>query len=206
MEAEGFWRRLFAAVIPALSRLYRAFDKAASPFVRLDGSFSKVIPYLVILGGAVFFAIVWVSGASLGITVFMQGVGVMIGLVTVFFMYRSLSQERQLQLFDGEQQVLQSEGAKTYAVVTALGDRDVAFSPVRSTIHLTNLGIVVESGASGETALFVPIDKITEFAAYQGGIRIRFLDVKHAMIEVMVYVEDRDLWMKTITDMLGKPR
>jgi hypothetical protein len=88
-------------------------------------------------------------------------------------------------------------------VVSSIGDEDFPFEPHRANIYLTNIGLLAESPGVGEAIVYVPLDKITEFAPYQNGIRIRYVDINIQFAEVVVYVEDRNAWIQTLANVLN---
>jgi hypothetical protein len=172
--------------------------------VKLDGAVSKLLPYAVIAAVSFLVFIIWAQGVSALMSVFVEGAGVAGGVVAGYFIYLSLSQEKNIQFFEGERLILRDATGRAYVVLSAVGDKDVPFQPIRSTMYLTNLGIVAEAFGSGEVAAFVPLDMITEFSHYQGGIRVRYRDPKHAFLEVFLYVEDKTAWLQALNDALNQ--
>ncbi len=177
----------------------RAFWARISPkpgFV--DRMVGSVLGYMVIAALVGVVVVFYFLGSSSTMDVLLEVLGVAAGVVTVNFLWRSLNQERVLSFFDGEEVRLKSEGARTYIVMASVGDKDVALQPLKATLYLTSLGVVAEKPGSGESVMFIPLDRISDFGAKQGGINVRFIDVKHQYCEALLFVEDRDSWMDGI--------
>jgi hypothetical protein len=171
---------------------------------RIDKAAGRLLPWGIIAGGALLAAVAYFAGPSLTLDVGTIILGVFAGLVAAYFIYRSLEQERTLTFFDGEEVRLTSSDTKTFMVIIAQGDKDLPLQPLRATLHLTNLGIIAEYPGAAEAAAFIPLDRIVDFDPHQGAIRVRFMDVKHQYAEALLYVDDRDLWMRTLADELAK--
>ena len=191
----------FKRLLPTLDHLHR---RTVPHLTRADKTFGRMLPAAVALAVVAFGLVSYFGFARLGWDVIVEGVGIVLGLVAVLAIYESLEQERNIQFFEGENVILKSDTAKTYAVVATIGDHSVPLSPFKATIYLTNLGVLAEPTGSGEAAIFMPIDRITEFVPFREGIRVRYVDVKHMFVEVVIFVEDRGMWMQALEDATAK--
>lgn len=168
-----------------------------------DRLVGRILPYVVIgvLGSVAVF--IYFGGHSLAIDAIAVGLGLAGGAVTAYFIYHSLEQERNIGFMDGEEVILRSMGPKTHVVLLSIGEQDYPFEPVRASIYLTNIGILAEAQGSGETTVYIPFDKMTEFGPDQNGIRIRYVNINAVFAEALIFVEDRDDWIQTMAKMLN---
>jgi len=84
-----------------------------------------------------------------------------------------------------------------------VGEQDFPFEPVRANIYLTNIGILCERPSSGESEVYVPLDKITGFEPHQNGVKVRYVDVNVQYAEVILYVDDPGRWIQTLAATLN---
>jgi hypothetical protein len=198
------------SVLSGMERLLgrRQRGKVLDSLNRLDKLTGFLLPYVAMTVVAVMALYVYFQGPSVGFGVFMEAAGIAGGILVVYFMYVKIGQEKTLQFFDGEEMLLKSTGNKTYLVITSVGDRDIPLEPIRANLYLTTLGITAERPDAGEAAVFIPLDGMKEYAAYQRGIRIRYVDPRYSWAEAMIYVDDRDAWMLKLNEIFraGLPR
>jgi hypothetical protein len=163
----------------------------------------RLIPYviLVVLGGVAVY--VYLEGGSLTLDAITVLTGVAGGAVAAYFIYKSLEQEKALEFHGEEEVILESKSSKSYVVVVSIGEQDFPFEPLRVNIYLTNIGILCEPPGSGESEVFIPLDKITEFAPHQNGIRVRYVDINIQYAEVLLYVDDKNRWIQTLASTLN---
>jgi hypothetical protein len=171
---------------------------------RLDVLMGTLLPYLVMLIVGIFILYVYYMGSSLTLNLVMEFIGIIAGAVSVYYIYQSLGQEKNIQFFEGERLLLKSTTPNTYVVVTSLGDKDVPLNPIKSNIYLTNIGIIAEPPGTGEYAVYIPLDMITDYSMKQNGIRIRYHDTYHRFIEAMIFVDDKDAWIRSLSSMLSQ--
>jgi len=183
--------------------IHQRLGKAVHTLTDMDHLMRLFLPYFVIFTAAAFILFVYYSGPSMTLDVIMSVVGVVAGVVVVYFIYRSLEQEKSLQFFEGEKVILTSTSPRTYAVITALGDKDISLQPIRANVYLTNMGIIAERPGTGEAALFIALDMINDFGPDGKGIRIRYADPQHPFAEAMIFVEERDRWLQTLATRLN---
>jgi hypothetical protein len=165
--------------------------------------FDKLLPYVIILVLGSLAVFVYLTGRSLTLDVITVVIGVAGGVIAAYFLNFRLSQEKKLEFHEGEEVILQSTDTKSHVVILSIGDEDFPFEPIKANIYLTNIGILAEPPDSGEVVVYVPLDKITEFAPHQNGIRIRYVDVNIQFAEVLLYVDDRDTWIQTLANQLN---
>jgi hypothetical protein len=177
-----------------LDRLMSKFDKMVS----------GAMTYVVIAALAILVIILYLTGSSLSMKLITAAIGITGGLFGAYFINKSLDQEKNVQFFQGEQIILESKTPKTYAAISALGDQEVPLEAIKANIYLTNLGVLAERQGSGEATLFVPLDLMTDIAPYHQGLRIRAQDPRNQSIEVILYIEDRERWIREITDQIQK--
>jgi hypothetical protein len=189
---------VFSAVERLLGRT--RMGKAIDSLTHADKWVSFLLPYVVMAVVVVMGLYIYFQGASAGFDVIMEAAGIAGGALAVYLMYTKMGQEKNLQFFDGEEIILKSSGDKTYLVITSVGDTDIPLEPIKATIYMTTLGIIAERPDAGEASVFIPIDGIKEYAAYQRGIRIRYVDPRYSFAEAMLYVEDRNAWMQKLND------
>ena len=168
-----------------------------------DTVIEKLLPYVVIVVVGSIAAAIYFLGSSLTIDAMIVLAGIAGGFLVSYFIYLSLSQEKTLEFAEGEEVILASTDPKTHVVLMSVGEHDFPLEPVKANIYLTNLGIICEPKGTGETAVFVPIEKITEFSPHQNGLRLRYVDVNIQYAEIVVYVDDRENWIQTIASMIG---
>ena len=169
----------------------------------LKTDFDKLIPYLLMLVLGAVGVYTYLNGRSMTLDTLTVLVGTAGGAVAAYFIYKSLEQEKTLELHPDERVILESKSPNSYVVVTSIGEQDFPFEPVRANIYLTSIGILCEPPGSGESDVYIPLDKITEFAPHQNGIRVRYVDVNIQFTEVILFVDDRDKWIQTIASTLN---
>ncbi|MFH0862954.1 MAG: hypothetical protein V1875_08000 [Candidatus Altiarchaeota archaeon] len=170
----------------------------------LDRLVSGALGYAALGSLVVLVALLYFAGSSLSVQLITMAVGVFGGLIGVYFLNRSFDQEKNLQFFEGEKIILESKTPGTYAVVAKLSDRDIPFEPIRSNIYLTNLGILAERQGTGEAALFIPLDMITDVSPSREGIRVGAVDPRNQNMEVVLYLENRDAWLREISGQIDR--
>ncbi|MFH1055258.1 MAG: hypothetical protein V1744_04090 [Candidatus Altiarchaeota archaeon] len=168
-----------------------------------DRLLGKMLPYLVLLVMALIALYLYSIGSSATLDMFMVAAGVGLGLASSYVIYHSISNERQVDFFEGEKVILRSTDPKSYVVLTSANDQEAPLKPVKSTIYLTNLGLLFEPPDSGRVIVFIALDTITEVAPYKNAIRIRYMDPVLSSAEVLIYVDNRDAWVQTIQGMLS---
>jgi len=168
--------------------------------------YKRMQPYFLILAVAIFILIISLLGSSYSVDFIMVAVGVAAGLISSYYLYRSMSQEKNIQLYEGETLILKSETPNTYFIMISIGDRDVPAEPIRSVIHLTSLGILAEPPGSGEVALFIPLDRIKDFRVQGSGLQVRYLDINNTFTEVSFFVDKLDVWVQTLANIFNATR
>ena len=163
----------------------------------------RFVPYIVILVLGAIGVYVYFMGRSLTLDVVTVLIGIAGGVIAAYFIHQSLEQERTLEFLGGEEVMLESKGHKSYVNILSIGDQDFPSEPISANIYLTNIGILCEPPGAGESDVYIPLDKITEFAPHQNGIRIRYIDVNIQFVEVLLYVDDRNKWIQTLATTLN---
>jgi hypothetical protein len=174
--------------------------KVLNSLTRLDRLTNFLLPYVAMTVVGVMAVYIYFRGSSVGFDVIMEAAGIALGILAVYFMYIKMGQEKSLQFFDGEDVLLKSSGEKTYLVIPSVGDADIPLEPIKANLYLTNLGIIAEKHDAGEATVFISLDGVKEYAAYQRGIRIRYVDPRYSFAEAMLYVDDRDAWIQKLNE------
>ncbi len=158
---------------------------------------------LVVLAFVIFYSTLSASGFN--IDILLVGIAVLAGLASTYFIYHSLQQEKKMQFFPEEQLIIASTSERTFATLLRVGDRTFPLDPIHANIYLTNIGISCEPKGSGEVAIFIPLDLISDFGLYQAGIMIRYADPQSPVNETYLLVDDKEHWMQTLYSILSPP-
>jgi len=169
----------------------------------IDRLMGSNVAYLVVFFLAVVVVYAYATNAFVRLDVALELVGIIAGIGAVFVIYKNIDQEKNIQFFQGEKVILESKTPKTYAMLAALGDVDLPPEPIRANIYLTNMGVLAERPGTGEAAIFIPLDRITDFGPEQAGIRIRYVDVRYPFAEALIFVDDRNRWMQELFDVIN---
>jgi len=170
----------------------------------LDRVTAKVMPYLAIFALLVLVVSLFLLGGSEISKLLIPLFGVSAGVVASYYIYLHLEQEKKVDFMEGEDVLLESTSSRSYVVYKSVGEQDLPFEPVRVNTYLTNLGILCEPPGSGESVIYVPLDKITEFRPHNNGLLVRYVDVNFQYAEVLLYVGDVDKWMRELNSQLNQ--
>jgi hypothetical protein len=132
--------------------------------------------------------------------------GTVVGLASAYHLLHSFGQDRRMQFYEGEQVILTSSSTSTHAIITHVGDAEINLSPLRGTIYLTTLGIVVEPPDTGFVGMFIPLDQIQNFTRQNNGLLIRYYDLNRGITDSVLYVDNIQDWMLALTRLLSPPQ
>ena len=196
-QADGSWKSV---------HIYKGGIRGRiEPYLpRIDKLVGGALTYAAIGALAVLVGFLYLLGSSVSVQLIAIVFGVFGGLIAVHFLNRSLDQEKNVQFFEGENIILESKTPGTYAVVVRLGERDVPLEPIQCNTYLTSLGILAERQGTGEAALFIPLDMITDISPSREGIRVRAADPRYQNIEAAFYLQNRDVWLREIGNQIDK--
>ncbi|MBD3388603.1 MAG: hypothetical protein GF416_06000 [Candidatus Altiarchaeales archaeon] len=169
-----------------------------------DSIIGRALPYVAIAVLLLALSYAYLSGPSLKFEALALGFGVVAGIVSAYYIYLSISQEKTLELHEEEEIILRSASPSSHFVIVSIGEKDFPFSPTKAIIYLTNLGLMAETSNSGEASLFIPLDRISEFAIHQNGLRVRYMDVNLQFAEVMLYVDNPVAWLEKLAEVLNE--
>ena len=155
--------------------------------MNFQGIIDKVANFIVFGAILGFLAIIYLFGSVMGLST----IAVLLGTVGLYYNY---NQERSLFLPEGEEIIFKSTG-NSHLLFVSIGEQDFPMRPVRVDLYLTNIGVLAEPPNSGETILYVPHYRISEFIPYKdNGLRIRYFDINDQFAEVQIFLKDRDAW------------
>jgi len=158
----------------------------------------KVVSYLTaVIVLSILFLLSYFSYATF-FDIILLIIGLGLGAFASYILFHSFTQERTIKFFPGEQLILKSSGPGSYVVMKHVDEKAYPPEPLKSDLYLTNMGIIAEAPDTGRSILFIPHDKVLDYAPYETGILIHYLGLNNQFSEARIYIEDRSAWINAI--------